>query len=396
MDNNLGLQPAVFLDRDGVITREIGYITQCAQVELYPFAAKAIASLNNNGWLCILLTNQSAVARGMLTEQQLAKIHGHLEELLRAESAYLDAIYYCPHLPPEEGEKEIPPYRVKCTCRKPGMGMINKAFEQFGIDAAQSYVIGDRETDIVMGENAGLSTILLRTGYGVQRYKGESGIEPDFTFDDLAEAAKFLVGSRTDYKSLIEVVVTRYLELGKKRLIVLVGGQSRSGKSTVVKYLSKEMGKKSIPAAVIRLDDWILPLNKRQGARTVLDRYPASDIERDLAALLAGDVLYIGAYDPKSRGVARKKKEISLPLKGVIFIEGVVALAMEFLRSISDLNVFVDVDRKTHRKRFLRYYIDKGLEEESVYSLYKERMRDEYPFVEESIKHADTIVRPKR
>ncbi|MEW6181646.1 MAG: HAD-IIIA family hydrolase [Bacillota bacterium] len=386
------LRPAVFLDRDGVIAREIGHITRYEQIELYPLAAEAVAALNNNGWLCVLVTNQSCVARGLLTEEGLAAIHGRLEKLLAKEFARLDAVFYCPHLPPEEGKKEIPPYRVRCACRKPGTGMVEEAFRRFNIDAAQSFIIGDRETDIIMGRKAGLSTVLLRTGYGVRRYRGDSGLEPDYIFDDLAEAARFLLRARVDFKPLVDAICAKYQESTGKRLIVLVGGQSRSGKSTLVRYIDKEIEGRTIPAAVVRLDNWILPLDQRQAAKSVLERYPASTIRRDLSALLAGETVSIEAYDSKTRGLQRKSKALSLPAEGVVIIEGVVALEQEYLRSISDVVVFIDIEKEMHYKRFVTHYRDKDLTDEAIDSLYAERMQDEYPFVEGSKEYADFVI----
>ncbi|MEW6172082.1 MAG: HAD-IIIA family hydrolase [Bacillota bacterium] len=393
MGDSMLPRPAVFLDRDGVVNKEKGPITCIEQLELYPGAAEAIASFNRAGWLCIVVTNQSAVARGIMTEERLAAIHHLLEERLLTINAHLDAIYHCPHLPPAEGEEEIPPYRIKCACRKPATGMIEKATGCFNIDIHNSFVIGDREMDVVMGSHAGLSTILLRTGYGVKSYLGESGIEPDFVFDDLPEAAEFLLGLRWDFTPLVEAVVTKYREAGKKRLMVLVGGQSRSGKSILVRYLEKEMGKRAIQSTAVRLDYWILPLDQRQAAKSVLDRYPASTIRRDLSALLAGDTVRIQAYDSKTRGLKRREMALSLPKRGVIFIEGVVALEHEYLRQVGDMSIFVDIEKDTHRKRFVKHYLDKGLTDDAINSLYAERMQDEYPFIEGSRKYADFIVK---
>ncbi|MFZ5644544.1 MAG: D-glycero-alpha-D-manno-heptose-1,7-bisphosphate 7-phosphatase [Bacillota bacterium] len=184
--------PAVFLDRDGVIIKEVGYITHPGQIELYSDAGSSIAALNRSGFLCIVITNQSAVARGMITENDLANIHGVIMERLSYNGARLDAIYYCPHLPPDAGEQDVPPYRVRCKCRKPKSGMIEKALGEFNIDIGRSFIIGDRESDIVAGYNAGLSTILLNTGYGTQSYEGNSGIKPDIVFQNLAEAVEFI------------------------------------------------------------------------------------------------------------------------------------------------------------------------------------------------------------
>lgn len=393
MGETEGPRPAVFLDRDGVLIKEVGYITSKEQVELYPRAAEAIATLNRSGWLCIVVTNQSAVAREMLTEAELARIHCYLEDRLKVEGARLDAVFYCPHFPPDEGDTEKPPYIVHCSCRKPGKGMVDDALRLFNIDTKRSLVIGDRESDVMLGLNAGLSTVLLRTGYGVNYYnKGKERVEPDFAFDDLAEAAGFLLTAPGEFAHLEEAVAERYLISADKKLLVLVGGQSRSGKSTLVRFLMRQMKLRSIPAAVICLDDWILPLDKRHSSQTVLERYPEAAIKKDITTLLAGDSVVIEAYDAASRGVERRPKVVHPPVEGVVFVEGVVALNSAFLRSVSDMSIFVGVDRETHRRRFFQHYKEKGLTPEGIASLYEERMRDEHPFVESASRYADFVL----
>ncbi|MEW6573286.1 MAG: HAD-IIIA family hydrolase [Bacillota bacterium] len=397
MGKTKGPRPAVFLDRDGVLVKEVGYITSREQVELYPGAAEAVAALNRSGWLCVVVTNQSAVARGMLTEAELAGIHCYLKDRLRTEGARLDAVFYCPHFPPDEGDEDKPPYRVRCPCRKPGTGMVDKALGLFNIDTKRSFIIGDRESDMMLGLNAGLSTVLLRTGYGVNYYKkGKERVEPEFVFDDLAEAVGFLLTAPSEFAYLEEVVAERYLSSADKKLLVLVGGQSRSGKSTMVRFLVRQMKLRSIPATVICLDDWILPLDKRRSSRTVLERYPEAAIKKDIITLLAGDSVVIEAYEAASRGLERRPKVVSLPPKGIVFIEGVVALSFEFLRSISETRIFVAVDEQTHRSRFLQYYRDKGLTGDAIARLYEERMCDEYPFVEESRRYAGIVSHSKK
>ena len=195
------LLPAVFLDRDGVLVKEKGYITTFEQMEIYPYAANCITKLNENGWLCFMVTNQSAVARGMLTEKKLQEIHDCLCKHLNEQQAFLDAAYYCPHLPLLEGEDNILPYRRYCSCRKPNIGMIERAQSQYRIDMSRSFIIGDRESDIMLGYNAGLTTILVRTGYGLTDYK-EKTIQPDYIFDSLVEAVEFIINADRNQKDL--------------------------------------------------------------------------------------------------------------------------------------------------------------------------------------------------
>lgn len=175
---------AIFLDRDGVVSHEKGYITNVEQLELYTFSREAVLKLKAAGWKTVVVTNQAGIARGLMSEKDLQVIHNRLLELLP-----IDDIYYCPHYP--EGEANNP-YSIKCDCRKPEAGLILKAARENHIDIAQSYIIGDRATDILAGQKAGLTTVLVRTGYGASPL--EQPVEPNLIFNDLSEFVEFLVG----------------------------------------------------------------------------------------------------------------------------------------------------------------------------------------------------------
>jgi len=157
------LRPAVFLDRDGTVIEEVGYLSRPEQFRLLPGAAAAIRQLNERDIPVVLVTNQSGVARGKFSENDLAEIHRHLRELLATEDARLDAIYYCPHHP-REGQA---PYRRDCVCRKPAPGMLQQAAREHGLDLAASVMIGDSLRDLEAGAAAGCKTrILVMTGHG--------------------------------------------------------------------------------------------------------------------------------------------------------------------------------------------------------------------------------------
>lgn len=172
----------IFLDRDGVVCREKGYIISPEQLEIYPFAGEAVAALKQAGWTVFIITNQSGISRGMLTEDDLHHIHQRLMARIP-----IDKIYYCPHHP--DGKKDLP-YAVSCDCRKPQAGMIFRAASENHIDLRRSYLVGDRASDILAGQKAGLTTVLVRTGCGVMEL--EKGIKPDYIFNDLREFAKYL------------------------------------------------------------------------------------------------------------------------------------------------------------------------------------------------------------
>jgi len=153
---------AVFLDRDGTINEEVGYLDRMEKLQLIPGAAEAIRLINKSGMKAVIVTNQSGVARGVFDEAFVEKTHTHLRDILRAEGASLDGIYYCPHHP-TEGRVE---YLKICDCRKPAPGMLLRAAEELRIDPNHSYMVGDTLKDIEAGAKAGAQGILVRTGFG--------------------------------------------------------------------------------------------------------------------------------------------------------------------------------------------------------------------------------------
>lgn len=175
---------AVFLDRDGVINKEKGYITDFKQLEIFPYAKKAIQIIKKLGFLTIVVTNQSAVARGLVTEAHLKKMNDYLQENLS-----LDAVYYCPHLPPGNSIEDKS-YIQNCNCRKPSVGMVRTAVDELAINLEKSYMVGDRASDIIMGQTIGLKTVLLNSGYGLKNL--EQAVYPDYIFETLFEFTEFL------------------------------------------------------------------------------------------------------------------------------------------------------------------------------------------------------------
>jgi D-glycero-D-manno-heptose 1,7-bisphosphate phosphatase len=148
---------AVFLDRDGTLIREVNYLTAPEQIDILPGVAPALRCLRTHGFKLVMVTNQSVVARGALSEGGLQKIHAEIVGRLAQDGAVLDAIYYCPHHPTEG----LGDYRIVCDCRKPKPGMIRRAAEELAIDAALSYVVGDQLSDIELAGAVGATGILL-------------------------------------------------------------------------------------------------------------------------------------------------------------------------------------------------------------------------------------------
>jgi D,D-heptose 1,7-bisphosphate phosphatase len=155
-------QAAVFLDRDGTINEEVGHMDRMEKFRLIPGAAAAIRLINASGMKAVVVTNQSGIARGLFDETFVHQIHLRLREMLRAEEAFLDGIYYCPHHPTEGRER----YRISCGCRKPAPGMLLQAAADLGLDPARCSLVGDTLKDMEAASRAGVRGILVRTGHG--------------------------------------------------------------------------------------------------------------------------------------------------------------------------------------------------------------------------------------
>jgi len=182
---------AVFLDRDGTVNEEVEFLRTPDQLRLITGAGTAIRSLNDHGILTCIISNQSGVARGFLTEEDLPSIHEKLRNELLHSRARLDKIYYCPHHP-AEGK---PPYNIVCDCRKPATGMLRRGEEDMGIDLERSFVVGDRIVDVQVGKAVGATTVLVLTGYGRTSVAEciAAGVRPDFTAPSIVEAVDFIL-----------------------------------------------------------------------------------------------------------------------------------------------------------------------------------------------------------
>lgn len=189
------LRKAVFVDRDGTVTKEGEWIVHPGALELVPDAADAIHRLHAAGFLVVMYTNQSAVARGLITEAQLADIQAQMDGLLEREGASLDATYYCPHHPTEG----IGRWKADCWCRKPKPGLILRARDEMGIDLARSWCIGDMERDIESGRRAGVRGILVATGKGVaeEARMRREGRPPQKFAADIGAAADWILAQES-------------------------------------------------------------------------------------------------------------------------------------------------------------------------------------------------------
>ncbi len=186
------LRPVVFLDRDGTLNEEVGYIRDVSNLNLINGAAAAVKRLNDAGVAAVLVTNQSGVARGYYSEDHIHKLHERLVFLLRAQGALLDALYYCPHL----AEGSVEPFNCVCTCRKPEKGMVDIALtEHPELDSQRAYVVGDKATDVELAQRFGAKGVLVTTGYGQDVLDGKYQwpVQPDFIAPDITQAIDWIL-----------------------------------------------------------------------------------------------------------------------------------------------------------------------------------------------------------
>lgn len=170
----MSIKPAVFLDRDGVLTVEKSYVCSVEELQIFPYSQECIEQIHRKGYYAIVVTNQSGIARGLFTEEELHRMNQVL-----AQETGVDAVYYCPHHPQGIVEK----YKVTCDCRKPKTGLLERACKEYQIDLGNSYMVGDRASDILAGMKMGIKTVLLESGYGLENL--EEDVKPDYCLVDL-------------------------------------------------------------------------------------------------------------------------------------------------------------------------------------------------------------------
>jgi len=186
---------AVFLDRDGTINEEVGYLDSLDKFKIIPGAYEAIRLINESGMKVVVISNQAGVARGLFTEDFVKITHEYLQNALRKKGAYIDNFYYCPHHPTEGIEL----YRQVCNCRKPAPGMLLQAAQDLNIDFKRSYLVGDRFNDMEAGKKIGVRGILVKTGFGQSLLQDDGPDEatpenkPDFIAADILEAVKLIL-----------------------------------------------------------------------------------------------------------------------------------------------------------------------------------------------------------
>lgn len=187
------MRPAVFLDRDGTLLEEAGYLDRLERLVFFPYAIDSVRALNRAGFAVVIVTNQSGVGRGLYDESFVVRSHEVIAERLAAGGARVDAFYYCPHHP----DATVAGYRQSCDCRKPAPGMLTRAAAELHLDLARSFSVGDKWTDVQVGQAAGAGGMLVRTGYGrANEAAVPPGLSPAAIVDNVAAAAAWILRQR--------------------------------------------------------------------------------------------------------------------------------------------------------------------------------------------------------
>lgn len=363
----------VFLDRDGTINKEVSHLKSLDEFELLPNVSDAVGLLNKAGKLTCVVTNQPVIARGECDIDTLKSIHNKMETLLGEDGAYIDRIIYCPHHPDSGYENEVADLKVKCDCRKPSLGMFHNISEELNISISQSWMIGDTTTDIMFAKNAGLKSILLKTGYAGLDYKFP--VTADYQFDSLFDAAQFITNG---YDTLFEKVSN--LSIDNERFISIVG-QSRAGKSnlaSVVKDYFISIGRDCV---VVSTDRFFLSDNDRgDHPHSKIDTKSLFDVISIVDNCKSDCYIRLPIYDKLKKCASNSFEKLLIKPNSVIVVEGISSdvIAENFKSKI----IYVNVDEGIRKSRFINEYISRGLEIDEAISIYNNRLDAEFHYID--------------
>ena len=383
------LRSCVFIDRDGTLNEEVDHLTRVDQVRLYDGAAAAVRRLNRSGTLAVVVTNQPVIARGELTTAGLDAIHARLDALLGAEGAYLDRLYYCPHHPQRGFAGEVPSLKIDCGCRKPATGLIDSACRDLAIDRSTSWIVGDRAADIVAGQRAGLRTVLVLTGAGHDVAPDQ--VQPDYAMADLGAAVDWILrGHQASARRLADFVARAVASR-----VVLIGGQSCSGKTTAAQLLKEAVEGLGRVAHTVSLDGWLRPPDERPEGAGVLARYDMDRAATELAAIAHASThrsVRWPVHDRASRTL-RDGPVHAIGPDDLLIVEGVTALMYPALDALAGLRLHVEIDETLRRQRFQAEYRRRGRAPAEIDALYAVRRADEGAAVESAASSADAVLR---
>lgn len=376
---------AVFIDRDGTLIEDVQYLSSQKEVKLVSGASAGIKRLNESGYLTVMVTNQPVIARGDLTIDGLNAIHNYLNYSLGCSGAYLDAMYYCPHHPDKGYKGEVEQLKIHCNCRKPNTGMLKKAIKSMNIDPKRSWMVGDTTTDIAFGNNGGLRTILVETG-GAGK-DGKYSVVPDYIFPTLNLATDWITQGYQKRKKLLLELFPQFIG-GQK--IYLIGGLSRSSKTTTANVLADIFREQGETAHILSLDAWLIDPKERKNCSNVLEKYDVESFLKLFKKIIRNsDELHelpIHSHGQKKLSIKRKFHK-----DDKLIIEGIPVFLDQRLRSLSEDSIYCDINEDLRLKRFVEFYKMRKYSDKSIKELFLLRGA-EVKAVQESKRFAKYII----
>lgn len=383
-------RPAVFLDRDGTLNIDTGWIDRPERMTLVHDAAAAVRRINQAGRLAVVVTNQPVIARGDCTVATLDAIHARLETLLGRDGAWVDEIRYCPHHPDGGMPGEVPELKVRCDCRKPAPGLLRQAAAMLPIDMAASCLIGDRPADVGAARAAGIPSLVVGSN-GTQPPHAAAAAEADFAFDRIAPAAAFAVDA-------LPAVIGCARNLGRDVQPgdwALVGGPAFAGKSTLARGLRFALRERGIAATIVSLDRWIRSAGARDEG-TVEGRFDMPGLAGflgRLAALDAAATLRLPRYDRRRRVSMADADPADFAPGDTLVFDGVIGFLLPALVRRARVRVFADAAPAVRRARFAADYAGRGFDPDAIARLFAAREQEEVNRLHTMIGLATAVVR---
>jgi histidinol-phosphate phosphatase family protein len=327
---------AVFLDRDGTINRDVDLLKRPEELELLEGAADAVRRLNHAGYLAVVITNQSVVARGGVTLEGLDRIHARLEQLLGVHEAYLDRIYACPHHPDPGNAGHVAEFAVTCDCRKPATGSIDAACRDMAIGRRESWFVGDTTSDIEAGRRANLRTILVQTGHAGR--DGKFPFDPGYVVADLAAAVSWIL----DGHPAVERQMAPVAAAATNARLIAIGDVAGGAGSAAAQVLKESMAALGHTAHIIPLDSWLKPSAQAPEATDVTARYDVEDMLTTVTQLVGQTQrtsLDLPVYDRTTRAMHQHRRHLLIDPTDLLIFEGAAATLVDGLVELADVSV---------------------------------------------------------
>ncbi len=385
-------QTCVFVDRDGTLNEQRGYVRTPDELVVLPGVPEAIKRLNAAEVRVALVTNQPVLARGDCSFETMRRIHGKLDGALAEAGAYLDRAYLCPHHPDAGFPGEVAALKIVCDCRKPGPGLLLRAARDLHADLARAWMIGDTTSDLLAARRAGVRAILVRTGEAGRDRKYP--VAPDVTVDDFPAAVDFILAVYPRLAALMAPV----LEDVRPGTLICLGGAARAGKSTLAAVTAWDLRARGLDAVVIGLDHWLRSDADRTTHGGVAGRFDLAAAAAALGPWLAGrdQSVPMPFYDR-----FRRQQTAGLPLTlrrdTVVILEGVPALLPELHDALATprpvMSIYVASREEDRRARVIRDLVHRGLADASeAAAVYASRQQDEAPVVAASAARAQVTL----